>query len=147
MYHTHLKKFIVCMFFFTGLAKVHGQNNRVRFYCSSDNSDSILCRIVITDKNGHKVRVNDYVYSYPLNVNSCDEVECYPDEPGVFYEARKTCAQISNVILIDVRSIDIYKAYKKLTAKVQNTQHEVSVLPNSKKLGQNNGTIEKAVSF
>ncbi|MDB5280242.1 MAG: hypothetical protein JWR61_5197 [Ferruginibacter sp.] len=147
MYPELLKKIIIYLFFTTGFAKVNGQNNRVRFYCSSDNSDSILCRIVITEKNGHKVRVNDYVYSYPLNVSSCDEVECYPDEPGVFYEARKTCAQINNIILIDVRSIDIYKAYKKLTAKVQNTQHEVSVLQNGKKLGQNAGTIEKSVSF
>ena len=130
-----------------GITSVNAQMTRVRFFCSKDNSDSIACHIIITDKNNHRIESSGRVYSYPINLVECQKITCYPDEPAVFYRAESDCVQTGPIILIDILSIDAYMAYKRRhekNAAMRNKGNDIQIAP---RLGQNDGVIEKSISF
>lgn len=142
-----LRVVVVFLLAMSTTTNVRAQRARIHFYCANNRQDSIMCAVQITKKNGDRSPLTRYVYSCQVNTEDCDQINCYPDEPETFWAAKTECITSNTDILIEVKSVALYEAYKQRKEKVLTTPHDLSVLHEGNKVGQNNGTIEKAVTF
>jgi hypothetical protein len=141
------KVLLVLLLIISTTLHVGAQGARIHFYCANNRQDSIMCAVQITKRNGEHSPLTKYMYSCQVNIEDCDQINCYPDEPETFWAAKTECLTTNTDIFIEVKSAALYDSYKRRKEKVMTTPRDLSVLHEGNKVGQNSGTIEKAVTF